>query len=91
MSYFEEKFALVTGAGSGIGRAASQIFAREGAKVVVSDVDLQSGMKTTSLINDSGGQSKFIKVDVANGVEVEAMHGASVPTPHRAPQLKEGW
>ena len=49
---FEGKVALVTGAGSGIGRASAIAFAKEGAKVVVADVDAPGGEETVSLIQD---------------------------------------
>ena len=51
------KVALVTGAGSGIGRAAAQIFAREGAKVTVADVNVAGAEETVKMIQAGGGES----------------------------------
>ncbi len=67
------KVALVTGGGSGIGRAAATTFAREGAKVVVADVDVEGGEQTVRTIEHAGGQAASIGTDVSKAVEVEAM------------------
>lgn len=67
------RVALVTGAGSGIGRAAALAFAREGAKVVVSDIAVQNGEETVNLIKEAGGEALFAKCDVSQEAEVKAM------------------
>ncbi len=53
----DTKVALVTGGGSGIGRASALVFAREGAKVVVADVDVEGGEETVRMIEASGGRT----------------------------------
>jgi NAD(P)-dependent dehydrogenase (short-subunit alcohol dehydrogenase family) len=70
---FEGKVALVTGASMGIGRASALAFARRGAKVVVADVDVKGGEETARLIREAGGETIFVKTDVANATEVEAL------------------
>lgn len=65
------KVALVTGGSSGIGRAACQLFAREGASVVVADIDAGRGEETVSLIQQSDGQAVFVRTDVAIACDVE--------------------
>ena len=71
---FEGRVALVTGGASGIGKVTAQIFAREGAKVIVStDKNIKGGEETVKLIKDAGGEATFIKCDVSRAVEVEAM------------------
>ena len=74
------KVALVTGASSGIGRAAALAFAREGAKVVVADVTVEGGEETVSLIKKTGGEALFVKTNVAKAAEVEALVNAAVTT-----------
>ena len=54
---FANKVALVTGAASGIGRVSAQYYAREGAQVVVSDVDEAGGEETVQLIQEAGGEA----------------------------------
>jgi NAD(P)-dependent dehydrogenase (short-subunit alcohol dehydrogenase family) len=73
MAEFQGKVALVTGAASGIGRAVAALYAREGAQVVVSDVDVAGGQETVRRIEDAGGTATFIKADVSNPAEVEAL------------------
>lgn len=67
------KVAIITGAGSGIGRASALAFAREGAKVVVADMVIEGGEETVSLIKQSGGEALFVKTDVSKATEVEAL------------------
>ena len=70
---FQDKVALITGGSSGIGWAASQIFAREGAKVVVADINVPGGEEVVKKIKESGGEATFIKTDVRIVTEIEAM------------------
>jgi len=74
------KVALVTGAGSGIGRAIAQAFANKGAKVMVADIVEQGGMETVKLIQDAGGEAAFVKVDVSKEEQVKAMVDKTVET-----------
>ena len=74
------KVALVTGGSSGIGQATAQIFAREGAKVVVADVLVEGGEETVRLIKAAGGDAIFVKTDVSRPAEVEAMVKRAVET-----------
>lgn len=72
------KVALITGAASGIGRASAILFAAEGAKVVVADVDETGGRQTVDLIAQKGGSAIFVKADVTKADDVERMIKASV-------------
>ena len=73
MVTMEGKVALVTGGGSGIGRAIALAFARQGVRVVVADVDASSGEETTHAVTETGVEALFVQTDVANGGEVENM------------------
>src|SRR5438105_2500315 len=64
MKEFEGKVALVTGGGSGIGRATALAFAREGAQVVIGNRNVQRGEETVSMIRDAGGTASFQRTDV---------------------------
>ena len=63
----EDKIALVTGGGRGIGQAAALAFAREGASVVVADRDPEGGESTVRLIRDKGGEAMFINPESTEG------------------------
>jgi NAD(P)-dependent dehydrogenase (short-subunit alcohol dehydrogenase family) len=69
----EGKVAVVTGAAAGIGRASAQIFAREGASVVVADIDEDGGRETVAVIEAAGGRASFVRTDVSVASEVAAM------------------
>ena len=69
----ENKTALVTGAGSGIGRATSLALAREGARVVVSDINAEGAEATLSIIKERGGEGVFVHADVSKAADVEAL------------------
>ena len=74
------KVIIVTGAGSGIGHVAAQLMAKAGAKVLLSDVNVESGTKAEREIIEAGGTAKFIKTDIANENEVRAMIDAATET-----------
>lgn len=68
-----DKVAIITGAGSGMGRAAAQMFAAEGARVIVADFDEAAGSETVTMVTDAGGQASFVRADVSIEPEAEAM------------------
>lgn len=72
------KVALVTGGGSGIGRASAIGFAREGARVVVADIDAEAGQSTVDTIGSSGAQAIFVRTDVSKQADVEAMINTTI-------------
>ncbi|MBK8980817.1 MAG: glucose 1-dehydrogenase [Ignavibacteria bacterium] len=65
MKNLENKVAVITGGGSGIGKAIAILYASEGAKIVVSDIDEKGGEETVSEIKANGGDAKFIKADTS--------------------------
>jgi NAD(P)-dependent dehydrogenase (short-subunit alcohol dehydrogenase family) len=65
MKSLENKVAIITGGGSGIGKAISLLYANEGAKVVVSDIDEKGGNETVSEIKSNGGEATFVKSDTS--------------------------
>ena len=74
MNRLEGKRILVSGAGSGIGRAAALLFASQGASVAVAEINAEAGRTTAETINEAGGQALFVETDVAD----EASYGAAL-------------
>ena len=74
------RVALVTGGGSGIGRASALAFAKEGATVAIADLAVEGGKETESIIRESGGTAIFTEVDVSKASDVEAMIDTVVGT-----------
>src|SRR5262245_34829474 len=69
----KDKVALITGAGSGIGRETALLFAQEGAHIVVVDVNDASGEETVRLVTDVGGQAAYVHADVSKSADAEQM------------------
>ena len=80
MGKLDGKVALVTGGGSGIGRATSVLFAQEGAKVAVADYVPAGGKETVKMITGAGGQAVFIEADVSRAADVKRMVNTTVDT-----------
>ena len=80
MSRLDGKVALITGAGNGMGREASLLFAREGARIAVADFAEEGGNATVEAVQDAGGEAFFVKVDVSNDEQVRAMVDATMRT-----------
>jgi NAD(P)-dependent dehydrogenase (short-subunit alcohol dehydrogenase family) len=74
------KVALVTGGASGIGRATALTFAREAAKLIIADMNVDGGQQTVHMITEQGGEAIFVKTDVSKAVEVQALISKAVET-----------
>ncbi|MXO06236.1 MULTISPECIES: SDR family NAD(P)-dependent oxidoreductase [unclassified Flavobacterium] len=73
MALLENKVAFVSGGGSGIGRAVAEAYAREGAKVVVADINVEHGEETVKMIKEKGGEAFFIKGDSSSAADNKHM------------------
>ena len=80
MGRLDDKVAIITGAGMGMGRAAAILFAKEGAKVVVDDIVVATGEETVRMIKEAGGEAIFIKADVSKAEDVQNMVKTAVST-----------
>ncbi len=69
----DDKVALITGASSGIGRESALLFAKEGALIVVADLNEEAGEETVAQITKNGGGASFVKVDVSKAPDIENM------------------
>ena len=70
---FRDKVVIITGSGRGIGRASARLFASEGARVIVSDIDAENAARTTQEILDAGGQALSHPADVTDSAAVDAL------------------
>ena len=72
------KVTLITGGASGIGRATALACAREGAKLIITDMQEEGGQQTAHLITEKGGEAIFVQTDVTQATEVEALISQAV-------------
>lgn len=77
---FDGKVALITGGSSGIGRATALAFAKEGAKILIADIDEAGGEETLKMLRDAGAEAMFFRADVSKIADVEAMVNKAVET-----------
>ena len=69
----QDKVAIITGAGSGMGRVAAQLFANEGAKVVVAEFGEAAGRETVAIVEENGGAATFVRTDVSDEASAKGM------------------
>ena len=80
MADFDGKVALITGGGVGIGRATALAFARDGAKVVIGNRNVESGAEVVTAIQDAGSEASFLRTDVSSEDDVRALVAHAVET-----------
>jgi len=80
MGRLDSKVAIITGAGSGMGRAAAILFAKEGAKVVIVDWATEGGEETLKMVKEAGGEALFVRADVSKTEDVKKMIQTAVDT-----------
>ncbi|TAE35551.1 MAG: SDR family NAD(P)-dependent oxidoreductase [Runella slithyformis] len=78
MASFQNQVVVITGAGAGLGRGMALAFGREGAKVMVSDIDEESGQETVALVQKAGGTAAFYKANVAHYHQVDKLMAVTV-------------
>jgi len=76
----DRKVAIITGAGSGMGRVAAQLFAAEGAKVVVAEFDEAAGNQTVESVKQAGGDATYVRTDVSDEADARGMVDHAVAT-----------
>ena len=76
----QDKVAIITGAGGGMGRVASQLFAMEGARIVVAEFSEPAGRETVRLVEEAGGKATFVKADVSKEADAKGMVDHAVAT-----------
>jgi NAD(P)-dependent dehydrogenase (short-subunit alcohol dehydrogenase family) len=76
----QDKVAIITGAGGGMGRTAALMFAGQGASVVVAEFGEAAGVETVRQVEEAGGRASFVKVDVANEADARGMVDHAVST-----------
>ena len=81
------KVTIITGGGSGMGKTAAELFAAQGAKVVVADYSEASGQAVVAMVNAAGGQATFVKADVSNEADARGMVQHAVATYGRVDAL----
>jgi NAD(P)-dependent dehydrogenase (short-subunit alcohol dehydrogenase family) len=80
MPRLQDKVAIVTGGGAGIGRATCELFAEEGAAVVIADIDARTGKDTAEAMRQRGGSAQFVPADVADEDSIRRMVQEAVRT-----------
>lgn len=80
MSLLQDKVAIITGSGRGIGAATAMLYAKHGAKVVVTDIDLEPAEATAQAVRDAGGTATAVAADVTNDGGIEELIGQAVHT-----------
>ncbi|MDE0041579.1 MAG: glucose 1-dehydrogenase [Candidatus Poribacteria bacterium] len=87
MARLKDKFAIITGSGKGMGEAMALLFSREGAKIVVFDIDEPAGRETVEQIQEQGGEAIFVHGDVSNPDDAVRLIDAAVDAYGRADVL----
>jgi len=78
MGRLQDKVAIITGSGSGVGKAAAELFSREGAKIVVVDINESSGEAVADSIRKAGGEAIFVRTDTGKEADLKAMTAAAI-------------
>jgi NAD(P)-dependent dehydrogenase (short-subunit alcohol dehydrogenase family) len=80
MGRLDDKVAMISGAGTGIGREAALLFAREGARVIIAEINPELGEQTEAMVGEAGGEATFVRTDVTDETQVSDAVAAAVAT-----------